>query len=103
MSLCQYWCMSPSQTRPVSPHPQVLVQRLPGGEIVLLHMESEVYFGLDAVGARVWEAMHQTGNLEGAVQSLRDVFEVDEDRLRRDVEALAEDLIEAGLLVEVAE
>ncbi len=35
--------------------PSQVRARTVGGEIVLLHLESGVYFGLDPVGARAWQ------------------------------------------------
>lgn len=39
-----------------SAHPDVIFQRL-GDEAVLYHPTKEVYYGLNAVGARVWELL----------------------------------------------
>ena len=80
------------------PHPDVLTQNLPGGEVVLLHMGSEVYFGLDPIGARMWEALGDTGDIEAAAALLVEEFEVERDRLLSDLTQLVTDLTEAGLL-----
>jgi hypothetical protein len=34
------------------------------GEMVLLDMNSENYFGLDEVGTAIWQAMQDDGNLK---------------------------------------
>ena len=47
--------MSPDARLPV-PNPAVVFRALPDGA-VLLSTETEVYFGLNAVGARVWELL----------------------------------------------
>ena len=85
----------------VAPHPEVLIQMLPGGDAVLLHMSTEVYFGLNPVGARIWEALVETGDVESAGRKLVGVFAVDEDRLLSDLDDLVGELVAAGLLERV--
>lgn len=86
-------------TRELRAHPEVLIQKLPNGEAVLLHMESEVYFGLDPIGARMWEALNEEGSIDGAVARLLQEFEVEREQLESDIRALAEELAGEGLLV----
>ena len=80
------------------PHPDVLVQTLPDGEAVLLHMGSEVYFGLDPIGARMWEVLADTGDIDAAASRLVSEFEVEKGRLLSDLRQLVAELTEAGLL-----
>ncbi len=87
--------MTTSQLRP---NPDVLIQKLPDGEAVLLHMGTEVYFGLNPTGARFWEVLVETADVEAAVSRLLAEFEVDEKRLRADLEELVGKLAGAGLL-----
>ncbi len=48
--------MNDSFTMRVSAATDVLVQEL-AGEAVLLNLKTEQYFGLDAVGARMWQSL----------------------------------------------
>ncbi len=80
------------------PHPDVLIQTLPEGEVVLLHMGSEVYFGLDPIGARMWEALVGTGDIEAVSTQLAEELEVEQGRLLSDLRQLIAELTEAGLL-----
>ena len=80
------------------PDPQVLIQRLPEGEAVLLHMGSEIYFGLNPTGARMWEVLVESADREVALTELLAEFDVEESRLRADLERLITDLAGAGLL-----
>ena len=82
----------------IRPHPEVLVQELPDGDAVLLHMETEVYFSLDQVGTRMWNALAETGDVELAAAELVEVYEVDDERLRSDLNDLVDRLTEQGLL-----
>ncbi len=43
-------------TTTYTPNPEVMTSRV-GGELVLLHVESGVYFGIDPVGTVVWESL----------------------------------------------
>ena len=81
----------------VIPSPDVMMQEL-GDELVLLDMRSEHYFGLNEVGARVWQQMSEGCDLDTMVRTLTEEFDVDEATLRADVERLIADLADAGLV-----
>jgi hypothetical protein len=68
-----------------------------GGEMVLLNLESEQYYGLDRVGADIVDRLVRTPRDE-AMAALRDDYEVDPTVLEHDVERLIAGLIAAGLL-----
>ena len=75
----------------------VLVRELEG-ELVLLNLDSESYFGLDAVGTRMWAALTQSGSVEGAVRALSDEYDVDPRQLQADLGDFIHGLREAGLI-----
>ncbi len=75
----------------------VLVREL-DGEAVLLNVTTEQYYGLDAVGARMWAVLTQADTLQAALDQLLDVYEVEAAVLRGDVEALVADLLAQGLI-----
>jgi len=77
--------------------PQVISQEV-AGETVLLDLESECYFGLDAVGTRVWQLIQESGELLTIYNTLLEEYEVEEPRLRADLEALITDACERGLI-----
>jgi hypothetical protein len=77
--------------------PHVLLQQV-GEESVLLNLEKECYFGLDPVGTRMWEALTKANTVEAACQELLSAYDVDEQRLRQDLEKLIESLVKNGLL-----
>jgi ornithine carbamoyltransferase len=68
------------------------------GEMVLLDMNSENYFGLDAVGTDIWQAMQVIGTLQDVLETLLVQYEVEEDVLRKDLLAFVEKLQESGLV-----
>ena len=79
--------------------PELVLMRKVHDEVVLLDMASEQYFGLDAVGACVIDAIQGGADVDGAVVAVVDAFDAQEDRIRTDVLALVEELVAAGLLI----
>jgi hypothetical protein len=75
----------------------VLVSEL-DGESVLLKLQSESYFGLDHIGTRIWELLLSSDSVQAAYEALLQEFEVDADRLRRDMTELLDSLSQQGLL-----
>jgi hypothetical protein len=75
----------------------VLVRHL-DGESVLLNLETEKYFGLDATGTRMWEVATQSASLEAAYVALAQEFDVEPEVLRSNLAELMARLIENGLL-----
>ena len=79
--------------------PQVM-SRLVGDETVLLDLASGVYFGLDGVGKRIWDAVGEGRSIGEIAAIITAEFEVDEVRAQADVVAFTSDLVERGLLVQ---
>lgn len=72
------------------------------GEMVLLDMESENYFGLDEVGTAIWQGMQEKETLKEVLEVLLDQYEVEEEMLEQDLSDFVAKLVESGL-VEVQE
>ena len=67
-------------------------------EMALLDVETGVYFGLDAIGARMWELLAEHGTLEAVAQQMEQEYDVTGGQLRRDLLSLAEELRAKGLI-----
>ena len=67
-------------------------------EVVLLNLTEHEYYGLDPVGADVWQLLLKHGNIADVVKSLQSIYAVDEETARRDVETLVQELMASGLL-----
>jgi hypothetical protein len=78
--------------------PDVLVQRLPDDELVLLDLTTEKYFGLDATGTAMWDELTETRHVGHAYDRLRDRFDVAPEVLRHDLDTFVRRLAERGLL-----
>jgi hypothetical protein len=83
----------------VAVSPEVMMREV-GGEAVLLDLRSESYFGLDAVGTRIWQLVEQDGYLKSVHAALLAEYEADSARLEQDLKGLIVRLAEAGLVTE---
>jgi hypothetical protein len=81
----------------VSVRPNVLVSEV-GGELVMLNLDSEGYFGLDSMGARLWAALTTSESIQRAYDNLLEEYDVTEEQLRRDLEELIGRLVGQGLV-----
>jgi hypothetical protein len=79
--------------------PQVM-SRLVGDETVLLDLESGMYFGLDGVGKRIWEAIGEGLTLGEIAAIIVSEYEIEVNQAQADVIEFVGDLVERGLLTE---
>jgi len=75
-----------------------VVAKLVGDELVLLDYEEEVYYGLDPIGARIWELLNSGRTLGEIIDTLLAEYDVTRDALAADVERVVGDLETNGLL-----
>ena len=68
------------------------------GEVAILNLSSGVYYGLDPVGARIWTLLREPTTVRAVRDALAAEYDVDPDRCERDLVALLEDLVTAGLV-----
>ena len=82
------------------PHPAVMFREVSDGA-VLLQMEDEIYFGLNAVGTRVWQLLPPTcATLDELCARLGESYpDVAAEQIRADVLELLDQLREQKLLV----
>lgn len=78
--------------------PAHVLARQVSGEVVLLSLETEQYYVLDGAGTRLWELIEADQSLRQALMVLSNEFDVDQDVLEEDLQALIEDLQLCGLL-----
>lgn len=77
-----------------------VVTRDVGGEMVLLNLSSGLYFGLDTVGARVWELLSQRSQtLAQVCDALEAEFDAPRQTIEADLLALAGQLSEQDLIL----
>lgn len=78
-----------------------VVSTVVDGEVTVLDPRAGVYFGLEDVGARVWQLLAGRPDLETLVRPLLAEFDVTPDTCRDDVRALLDELVERGLVERV--
>jgi len=78
-------------------HPSVISREL-SGETVLLNLESGVYYGLDAIGTRVWQLLMQGGTVAGVCETMIEEYDVAPEMLQGDVARLVGELRERGIV-----
>ena len=64
------------------------------GEIVVLHLESGVYYGLSAVGARIWELIQEPKSVAGVREVLLEEYDVKYEQAKQDVDRFIGELRE---------
>ena len=92
-----------SETALPSPAPGAIFRRLPEGG-VLFSTETEVYFGVGIVGARIWELLPPASRtVEEMVAILSSSYhDVPASTIRTDVERFLAELLSNGLVAPVA-
>lgn len=67
-------------------------------ESVLLHLNKEIYYGLDDVGTRMWQVLAQSETIQTAFDALSEEYDIEPDVLQRDLTGLIEQLLDRDLL-----
>ena len=78
---------------------QGVIAKMVGSEMVLLDYDRGIYYGLNPVGARVWQLLSDGSTVEQVIDRLTDEYDVARAALEADVTALLREL-EAKELVD---
>ena len=87
--------MDLNRTFKISPD---VTSRALGPEVVILHLGSGTYFGLDPSGARLWQLMGEGKTLAEICEVMLDEYDVSREDLERDALSLAQDLAAQHLI-----
>ncbi len=68
------------------------------GEAVILDLRSGVYYGLNEVGARIWQLLQQSTSIAAIRQTIQQEYEVEAEVCDQDLLNLLQDLQAAGLV-----
>lgn len=79
--------------------PAHVIAREVSGETVILNLESGTYYGLDPVGAFIWQLLTRGESLRNICYVLPEEFEVDTETAQRDLESLIDDLVDRKLVM----
>jgi hypothetical protein len=69
-----------------------------GTELVILNLQDGVYYGLEEVGARIWELLQEPTTIAAIREVLVSEYEVEPGRCERDIRKLLGELAARGLL-----
>ena len=72
--------------------PAQVMARQVGQETVILDLASGTYFGLDPVGARIWQLMVEGKTLAEVCEAMLAEYEVTAEKIELDVLALTQEL-----------
>jgi Coenzyme PQQ synthesis protein D (PqqD) len=76
---------------------EVLFQELQG-EAVLLNLKSGIYFGLDAVGTRIWQLFSTHQTLSAIAHAIIEEYDVTPECCETDLLTLVSELEQQGLV-----
>lgn len=79
--------------------PTHVMAREVGDEVVILDLVGGAYYGLDAVGVRIWQLLGEGKKPQGICETLLAEFEVQPEVLEADVLRLLEELRGKGLIL----
>jgi|HubBroStandDraft_6_1064221.scaffolds.fasta_scaffold34136_4 hypothetical protein len=68
------------------------------GEAAILNIKNGVYYGLDPVGARIWNLMQEPREVVEIQNAITDEYDVEPERCARDLVGLLEKLLAEGLI-----
>lgn len=69
-----------------------------GGESAILNLSNGVYYGLDPLGARIWELIREPKTVNEVRDVILTEYDVEPDVCERDLLALLAQLSEEGLI-----
>lgn len=78
--------------------PAQVMARQVGDETVILDLATGTYFGLDPVGARLWQLLGEDKTVADICETLFAEYEVSLEDLQRDVTSLLDELRARGLV-----
>ena len=78
--------------------PAQVMTREVGDEIVILDLANGTYYGLDPVGARIWQLMAEGQTLVQVCEVMLSEYKVTREDIERDVLALMQTLMQRQLL-----
>jgi hypothetical protein len=77
--------------------PDVMTRKV-GDETVILHLAEGSYYGLDAIGTRIWTLLAQGKPPMAVCDAIVAEYEVTRSRAEQDLEALLTELLARGLV-----
>jgi len=68
------------------------------GEAAILNIKDEIYYGLDPVGAKIWNLIQNPMAVNEIIKIIREEYDVDKERCKNDIFELVKELSDNGLV-----
>ena len=68
------------------------------GEAAILNIKDGVYYGLDPIGAKIWNLIQNPRTLNEVVEKIWEGYDVEKDQCKDDIFELIEELLNNGLV-----
>lgn len=68
------------------------------GELVMMDLEKNSYFGLNTVGKEIWELLSEANTINGLCDTLMQKYNVTQEHCRVDVENIVAKMVEVGIV-----
>jgi len=75
-----------------------VIAKMVGSEMVLLDYDRGIYYGLNPIGARVWQLLAEGQEIEAIIDLLTEEYDATRETLENDLTALLRDLAAKELL-----
>ena len=69
-----------------------------GGEVVMLDLANQQYFGLTGTGSEMWQLIVEHGSADSVIDRMLTKYDVDPANLRADFDKLVNELAAKGML-----
>lgn len=83
----------------LKPNTAEVSAKLVDGEAILINLSNGMYYSMDSVGGFIWSLIEQGHDLDSISATVARRYAADEDVAKRDVEALAQQLLDENLIV----
>lgn len=70
------------------------------GNQVMMHLNAEMYYGLNPIAKRIWEIIDQPRELDQIVLTLMDEYDVDYDQCVREVTVFLEKAVKNEIVLQ---
>ena len=68
------------------------------GEAAILDLKEGIYYGLDPIGAKIWNLIQEPIELREIIRIILDQYDVDKEQCKKDISELVVELLDNGLV-----
>jgi len=83
----------------VKPNTKEVASKIVDGEAILINLSNGIYYSLDPVGSYIWSLIESKQSLGNISRAVSQRFGVAEETAGQDVQALARQLLDQGIVI----